>query len=74
MGKKSFFTMEIRRQRVILYLSLDPATIQESWASDVMRDVTEIGHYGMGDAEYSVRDGERVGEVRNLIKLAYERI
>jgi predicted transport protein len=72
-GKKSFFTLEIQRQRVIVYLSLDPAAIQELWVPTLMRNVTEIGHFGMGNTEYSLRDGERVGEVRNLMELAYHR-
>jgi hypothetical protein len=72
-GKRSFFTLETQRQRVIVYLSLDPATVQELWKSDAMRDVTEIGHFGMGNTEYSVRAGEQVAEIRELIKLAYQR-
>ena len=52
-GKRSFFTVEIQRQRVILYLNLDP-TSASPWNDKVMRDVREIGHYGMGDTEYSL--------------------
>jgi len=72
-GKKSFFTLETQRQRVILYLSLEPSAIQDLWSHDAMRDVTEIGHFGMGNTEYSMRDVEQVAEVRRLIRLAYER-
>ena len=49
-GKRSFFTIEVQRQRLLLYLSLDPATAKP-WNDEVMRDVREIGHYGMGDVE-----------------------
>lgn len=73
-GKKSFFTLEVQRQRIIVYLALDPPAIQDHWASDAMRDVTEIGHFGMGNTEYSVRDAGHVQSVRHLIKLAYGQI
>ena len=54
-----------------LYLSLDPATAKP-WNDEAMRDVREIGHYGMGDVEYSLRRAENVDETRQLIKLAYD--
>ena len=70
-GKKSFFTVELQRQRVLVYLVLDPATAQP-WNTNTMRNVTQIGHYGMGDTEYSVRSADSLDEVRSHIKLAYE--
>ena len=60
-----------RSPRLKLYLSLDPATAKP-WNDEAMRDVREIGHYGMGDVEYSLRRSENVDEARQLIKLAYE--
>lgn len=72
-GKKSFFTLETQRQRIIVYLSLDPAEVKAFWAPGPMRDVTAIGHFGMGNIEYSVRDAEQIPEVGELIKLAYGR-
>ena len=70
-GKRSFFTIEVQRQRLLLYLSLDPATARP-WNDEAMRDVREIGHFGMGDVEYSLRRAENVDEARELIKLAYD--
>jgi predicted transport protein len=69
-GKRSFFTIEVQRQRVLLYVSLDP-TAAKPWNDEAMRDVGEIGHFGMGDVEYSLRSAENVDEARELIKLAY---
>jgi predicted transport protein len=70
-GKKSFFTVEVQRQRVLVYLNLDPTTV-ESWDDSTMRDVRNIGHFGMGDTEYSVRQAAHLDGARALIKLAYE--
>jgi predicted transport protein len=38
-----------------------------------MRDVREIGHYGMGDTEYSLRARAQLDEAKALIKQGYER-
>jgi predicted transport protein len=39
-----------------------------------MRDVREIGHYGMGDTEYVLTSAEQLDEVKALVKRAYERV
>jgi predicted transport protein len=70
-GKKSFFTIEVQRQRVLVYLNLDPTTVQP-WDESAMRDVANIGHFGMGDTEYSVRQTTDLDGARALIKRAYE--
>jgi predicted transport protein len=62
---------ETQRQRIIVYLSLDPTSWQP-WNEEVMRDTTDIGHYGMGDLEYSLRASDQLDEVRVLAKAAYE--
>lgn len=69
-GKKSFFTAEIQKGRVLVYLSLSPETAQP-WNAEVMRDVTAIGHFGMGDVEYSLVTVEQLSEAQSLIRLAY---
>lgn len=73
-GKRSFFTLETQRQRIIVYLSLDPSTIRDAWNDDLMRDVTDIGHFGMGNTEYSLRAADQVREVQALLALAYRRV
>lgn len=69
-GKRSFFTLEMQRSRVLVYLALDPSSTQP-WREQVMRDVRKIGHFGMGDLEYSLTNPEQLPEVRDLIRAAY---
>jgi predicted transport protein len=71
-GKKSFFTVELQKQRVLAYLGLDPGQT-EPWNAHSMRDVTDIGHYGMGNVEYSLNDTGQLDEICQLIQLAYDR-
>jgi predicted transport protein len=70
-GKKSFLTIEVQRQRLLLYLNLDPTNVQP-WNDSMMRDVRTIGHFGMGDTEYSVRQAEHLDGARAAARLAYE--
>jgi predicted transport protein len=69
-GKKSFFTIEVQRQRLLLYLNLDPKTTKP-WDESTMRDVTKIGHFGLGNTEYSVKQTTDLDGARTLIKKAY---
>jgi predicted transport protein len=70
-GKQSFFTAETQKQRIIVYLSLDPSS-WKPWNANAMRDTTDIGHFGMGDLEYSLRATDQLDELRGLIRAAYE--
>ncbi|MCE0488272.1 DUF5655 domain-containing protein [Ornithinimicrobium sediminis] len=71
-GKRSFFTVEVQKSRILLYLCLDPASTK-LWNDAVMRDTTNIGHFGMGDVEYSLTTAEQLGDARSLIEAAYGR-
>lgn len=69
-GKRSFCTIEVQRKRLIVYFNLDPTTASP-WNENAMRDVREIGHFGMGDTEYSLRTPSQLGEVKALLPKAY---
>ncbi|MBV9193897.1 MAG: hypothetical protein JO168_07095 [Solirubrobacterales bacterium] len=70
-GKRSFFTVELQRQRVLVYLALDPNNIKP-WNEEAMRDATDIGHFGMGDTEFSLRNVDQLDELKTLIQTAYD--
>ena len=69
-GKRSFFTVELQHQRALVYLALDPPTVKP-WNDEMMRDATNIGHFGMGDTEYSLRNVDQLDELKELIQSAY---
>jgi predicted transport protein len=68
---RSFCTVETQRRRVLIYLGLDP-TSTKLWNGAAMRDVREVGHFGMGDVEYSIRPDADLNEVKLLIRQAYD--
>lgn len=69
-GKKAVFSVQLRNDRVLVFVKLDPSSVQP-WNPDVMRDVTNIGHQGNGHLEYSLAAGGQLDEARALIASAY---
>lgn len=69
-GKQSFVTVEIQRSRLLIFLGLDP-TSANPWDAQVMRDVSAIGHFGMGNLEFSLTSPEQLPQVGLLIQAAY---
>lgn len=38
----------------------------------MMRDASNIGHFGMGETEYSLRNVDQLDELKQLIQTAYD--
>lgn len=64
--------MELQKQRVILYLKLNPKEV--SGPPEISRDMTDIGHYGTGDFEVSIRGPEDLEVARPFIEMAYQKV
>ncbi len=64
--------MEVKRQKVILYIKLDPKKIDI--LPTIARDVTNIGHFGTGDLEINVKDDGDFEIAKKYIEMAYKRI
>jgi predicted transport protein len=71
-GKRSFFTMELQKTRIWVYLSIPPGEAQP-WSDSEMRDASNIGHFGMGDTEFDLKSAEQLPRLEALIRLAYGR-
>lgn len=64
--------MEIQKQRLLLYVKLDPTAMGVLPAT--ARDVSQIGHYGTGDLELSLRNADDFEIAKRYIELAYQKI
>lgn len=64
--------MEIQKQRILLYIKLDPGSIDPLPA--FARDVGDIGHYGTGDLELSIRNPDDFDAAKQYIELAYQNV
>lgn len=58
--------------RLLLYVKLDPTTI--GGLPSFARDVREIGHYGTGDLELSIRNPDDFELAKQYIELAYQNV
>ena len=64
--------MEVKQQRVILYLKLDPKSTRGP--KGISRDVTDVGHYGTGDFEISIKGPADFETAKPFIQMAYDRV
>ncbi len=69
---QNFVCMEIKKNRVILNLKLDPSEIKNMPKN--ARDMRNIGHYGTGDFQLTVRTPEDAEEARKYIRMSFERV
>ena len=64
--------MEIQKQRVLLFVKLDPKKVAVT--NKIARDVTRIGHYGTGNLELSVRTSQDLDLAKPLLEQAYQKV
>jgi predicted transport protein len=69
---QNIICMEIQKQRLLLYVKLDPTTIGAF--PSMARDVREIGHYGTGDLELSIKSSDDFQLAKKYIELAYQNV
>ena len=67
---KNFMTVVFQKDRLVVYLRLDPDMVNLS--DGFSRDVRQIGHWGTGGLELSVATAEDLERAKPLIALAYE--
>ena len=63
---------EAQRQKILLFLKLDPAT--HAGPPGLSRDVSSIGHFGTGDLEITLRTAADLELAKPFMKLAYEAV
>lgn len=64
--------MEVRKKQVTLHLKLKQSDIEEP--PSIYRDMTDIGHYGTGDAEFVVMNEADLNIAKPYIEMAYRKV
>lgn len=64
--------MEIQKAKVVLFLKLDPT--KEPGIKRISRDVSNIGHYGTGNLEITLKQAEDFEASKPLILKAYQAV
>jgi predicted transport protein len=67
---KNFVCVDFRTDKLLLFLKLDPDTVQPE--AGFSRDVRYIGHWGTGDLELTVRNGADFERAKPLLLRSYE--
>lgn len=65
LGKQSLLTVQAQKTRLLVCLSLDPKGVK-AWDDRVMRDLTGLGHWGMGDTCFYLSAPEQLDALRGL--------
>ena len=71
-SSKNIVCMEAKGKNIKLFVKLKPSEILEPPKS--YRDVSNIGHYGTGEVEFTVSTPEEFEETKKYIELAYNKI
>jgi predicted transport protein len=69
---KNIACMKVQRQEVILYLKLDPTKV--GGPSGISRNVSNIGHYGTGDLEVTLKSRDDFEAAKPFIRMAYQEV
>lgn len=69
---RNFACVEVHPQNglIVLYLKVDPELVELQ--QGFTRDVRQIGHYGTGDLEVTIRSDEELEKAKPLILRSYE--
>jgi predicted transport protein len=67
---KNFTSVVIQKNRLLLYLNLNPAKLAPFPA--IARDVSQSGHWGTGDLELAISSSNELEIAKPLILMAYE--
>jgi predicted transport protein len=67
---KNFTCIELRKDKLMLYLNLNPDTVQ--LVPEFSRDVRNVGHWGTGDLELTIRNAADFENATALIINSYE--
>jgi predicted transport protein len=67
---KNFASVVVQKRSLLIYLKLDPATV--ALEDRFCRDVRDVGHWGTGDLEVTVRTSADLLKAQPLVIQSYE--
>jgi predicted transport protein len=68
---KNIICVEVRQKSIMLFLRLDPSNLVEEHKSNLIRDVRNIGHWGTGDTEITIRTAKDLEKIKYLLDKCY---
>lgn len=71
-ASQNIVCMEAKSKTIKLFVKLKPSDVSEP--PTTYRDVSNIGHYGTGDVEFTISSIEEFDEIKSFIELAYNKV
>jgi predicted transport protein len=71
-ASQNIVCMEAKNKTIKLFVKLKPSDVTEPPNS--FRDVSNIGHYGTGDVEFTISSQEEFEEIKHYIEAAYNKV
>lgn len=71
-ASQNIICVEAKNKNIKIFIKLRPSDIESPPNS--FRDVSNIGHYGTGDVEFTISSEEEFDEIKKYILLAYNKI
>ncbi|NLX75581.1 MAG: hypothetical protein GXZ13_07135 [Synergistaceae bacterium] len=68
---RNIVCVEVRQKSILLYLRLNPDNYLEEQKAGLVRDVSNIGHWGTGDLEITLKSAEKLERIKYLIDQSY---
>jgi len=68
---RNIICVQVQQKSVLLFLKLNPDTLLEEQKKELVRDVRNIGHWGTGDTEITIRTAKDFEGIKYLIDRCY---
>lgn len=68
-NNKNFLSLQIQNSKIKIWINLKKGNLDDP--KNITRDVSEKGHYAVGDYEIHLKDDENLEYVLSLIKQSY---
>ena len=68
---RNIVCVEIRQKSILLYLRLNPDTFIDETKKGTIRDVRDIGHWGTGDLEITIKEAKDFEKIKYLLEKCY---
>ncbi len=71
---KNFACVELYNQaeKILIYAKLDPDTVDLAASQGFLRDVRNIGHFGTGDLEITIKSHNDLEKAKSYLHMSYE--
>ena len=69
-GKKSFFTLNLKQTKIDVFISLPPEDVKP-WDEAELRDVRKIGKHGLGDTQFVLGSTAQLPRLEKLLRQSY---